>query len=100
MFKSHVPPGEAASLVESIAWSISSDLDVICLCTEGSSGVEKKLVTIAEAICLMTRQHGTTEATMVDHDMTPMTKAGSTNFESLNIFALCSTNFDPFEPFE
>ena len=31
-------------------------------------------MTVADAVCAITRTQGATEAAMVDHDMTPMTK--------------------------
>ncbi|CAK9110877.1 FO synthase subunit 1, partial [Durusdinium trenchii] len=40
----------------------------------GSGAGEKKLMTLAEAVCGITKSRGATEAAMVDHDLTPMTK--------------------------
>jgi hypothetical protein len=37
--------------------------------------MEKKLFTIAETVCSITRNQGATEAAMVDHDMNPKTQA-------------------------
>ncbi|CAL1145308.1 unnamed protein product [Cladocopium goreaui] len=55
-----VPAGEATSLVDAIGWSITSDLDVVCLCSPGNAGMEKKLFTIAETVCSITRNQGAT----------------------------------------
>ena len=69
--------GDCDSLVDQIAWSVVSDLDVICLVESSSSGpATKKLMTVADAVCGITRSHGATEASMVDHDMIPKTKDG------------------------
>ena len=62
-------------MVDQIGWSVKSDLDVICLVATNTLGnLEKKLMTVADAVCAITRTQGATEAAMVDHDMTPMTK--------------------------
>lgn len=77
-------PGDIASLTDQIAWSVTSDLQVACLVTTDSGGaVQKRLMTIAEIVCHITRTQGATEAGMLDHDMSPMTKAWLPNiFES------------------
>ena len=56
-------------------WTVSSDVDVVCLCSTEGSTVDKKLMTVADTVCHITKTRGTTEAAMVDHDMAPMTKA-------------------------
>ena len=68
-------PGDLASLTDSIAWNITSDLDVICVVdTDATGATVKKLTTVCEAICNLTRQRGVVEASMIDYDMQPMTK--------------------------
>lgn len=64
-------------MVDQIGWRISGDLDVISLVETSTTGPPtKKLMTVAESICGITRTRGATEASMVDHDLTPMTKVG------------------------
>ena len=53
-------------------WLLGSDADLVCL----ASGTEKKVVPFAEVICTITRTRGATEATVLDHDLVPMTKVG------------------------
>lgn len=67
--------GYVSSLVDQIGWSITSDTDVVCLLDPSAgAGAEKKLMTLAEAVANITKTRGATEASMVDHDMTPKTK--------------------------
>ncbi|CAL1133219.1 unnamed protein product [Cladocopium goreaui] len=74
-----VPAGEAGSLIDQIPWLVQSDLDVICLCEQNGSALSKTLMTIADAVCNITRTQGATEACMLDHDMAPLTKTGENN---------------------
>lgn len=70
------PSGDVAALTDQIAWCVTSDLQVACLVNTDSSGaVQKRLMTMAEVVCHITQTQGATEAAMLDHDMTPMTKA-------------------------
>ena len=75
-------------MVDSIGWCVTSDLDVVCLCTQNGSAVNKKLVTIADVACEITRNHGATEAALVDYDLAPMTKAWFT--KSLYFYIYCN----------
>jgi hypothetical protein len=77
VFRYHSPAGEAGSLIDQIPWLVQSDLDVICLCEQNGSALSKTLMTIADAVCNITRTQGATEACMLDHDMAPLTKDGS-----------------------
>ena len=67
-------------MTDSIPWNITSDLDVICVVsTDASGGTVKKLTTVSEAICDLTRQRGVVEAAMIDYDLIPMTKVHGSN---------------------
>ena len=68
--------GDTASLTDQIPWSITSDLETICLVTTDSAGVtSKRLMSVCEAVCELTRTRGATECAMIDYSMAPMTKA-------------------------
>ena len=65
--------------MDQIAWTVGSDMDVICLSTQEGTNIVKKLMTVADAVCSITASRGATEAAMVDHDMSPMTKDWDAN---------------------
>ena len=75
-------------MVDQIGWHIASDLDVISL-VEGTPGT-KKLMTVADSICNITRSRGATEASMVDHDMSPMTKVWFSKWFVIKCTRACS----------
>ena len=60
--------------MDHIPWMITSDLDVVALVTTSDGSANKKLMTVADVLCFVTRTRGITEVTMVDHDLEPMTK--------------------------
>ncbi|CAL1137009.1 unnamed protein product [Cladocopium goreaui] len=49
-----VPTGDASTLVDQIAWTVGSDMDVICLSTQEGTNIVKKLMTVADAVCSCT----------------------------------------------
>ena len=67
--------GDAATSVDQIPWLITSDLDIVVLViSSGDGSVEKRLMTVSEVLCWITRVRGQTEATMLDHDLEPLMK--------------------------
>ena len=68
-------PGDAATTKDQIPWLITSDLDIVVLVSNDGNGfVQKKTMTISDVMCHITNVRGQTEATMLDHDLEPMTK--------------------------
>ena len=70
----------------SIVWHITDDRTLVCLLPVSGTG-EKKLQSIAEAVCDVTRTRGVTELRLVDHGITPKMKARGENtiYKGLNL---------------
>lgn len=59
-----------ASQTANIPWHVTDDRTLVCLV-----GSEKKIMTIADAVCDVARTRGVPEIRMVDHGMTAKMKA-------------------------
>lgn len=66
--------GDAATVSDQIPWLLKSDLDTVCLVTGTGAQVSKRLMTVADVLCEVTRTRGVTEVTVIDHDLSPMLK--------------------------
>lgn len=68
-----------------VPWVISDDRTLVCLV----SGTEKKLCSLSETMCTVTKERGVTEVRLVDHALQPKMKATPmTKFVQLSLFLL------------
>lgn len=101
-----IPAITASSMPDYVPWVISDDRTLVCLV----SGTEKKLCSLAETMCTVTKERGVTEVRLVDHSLQPKMKATPmTNFFNLchsqlehvsptsNIMSSCQSIFAPFK---
>lgn len=63
-----------STLTGSIPWNISDDKTIICY-VDSTAATEKTIMTLADAVCDVTRKRGVTEIRMTDHAMRPKMKA-------------------------
>ena len=73
-FKTLPLPDQHASQATSVVWHVTDDRTLVSLLPASGTG-DKKLQSIAEALCDVTRTRGVTELRMVDHGITPKMKA-------------------------
>ena len=63
-----------STLTGSLPWKVDDDKTVICF-VDTNAATEKTIMTLADALCEVTRKHGVTEIRMTDHNMRPKMKA-------------------------